>query len=212
MVELKTNKGYAYSSMMNINYNLFKTKIVFVMVEDLTPKYRLWLESEGEPIVGKGRIELLETVRDEGSLNKAAKKMGMSYRHLWGTIKKIEDRLDFKLVETVKGGKKGGGTSLTEKAEEIIYYYKCINDALIKEVKEKESCENMATKLSARNQLKGKIIEVEKGPVGAKIKIKIEPETMTAFITKEAAEDLDLKEGDEANAVIKATEVMISKS
>ena len=181
------------------------------MTENLTPKYRLWLESGDEPIAGKGRIELLKTIENEGSLNKAAEKMGMSYRHLWGTIKKMEDRLGFKLVKTVKGGKGGGGTTLTEKAREIIEDYDWMNDALIKEIKEKELWENMSTKLSARNHLKGKIEDVELGEIGAKIKIKIEPGTMTAFITREAAEDLDLKKGDEAEAVIKATEVMISK-
>lgn len=69
----------------------------------------------------------------------------------------------------------------------------------------------MSTKLSARNNLKDKIEDVEVGSIGAKIKIKAKPSLMTAFITKEATEDLDLKEGDEAEAVIKATEAMISK-
>lgn len=69
----------------------------------------------------------------------------------------------------------------------------------------------MSDKLSARNKLKGKIEDIELGPIGAKIKIEIEPGTMTAFITREAAEDLDLKEGEEAEAIIKATEVIISK-
>lgn len=181
------------------------------MPKTLTPKLKLWLEKEGKPIVGGGRIKLLETIEKEGSLNKAAETMGMSYRHLWGTIKKLEKRLEFKLVKTAKGGKGGGGTTLTKKAKKIIEEYKWMNDALINEVKEKKFWENMSTKLSARNHLKGKIEDVELGPIGAKIKIKIEPDTVTAFITREAAEDLDIKEGDEAEAVIKATEVMISK-
>ena len=70
----------------------------------------------------------------------------------------------------------------------------------------------MPEKLSARNHLKGKIEDVELGPIGAKIKIKIEPGAVTSFITREAAEDLDLQNGDSVEAVIKATEVMVSKS
>ncbi|WP_407376274.1 molybdopterin-binding protein [Methanobrevibacter sp.] len=66
--------------------------------------------------------------------------------------------------------------------------------------------------LSARNQLKGKITSVEKGAVMANIKIEIsEPNTLTAVITKESAEKLDLKDSDDVTAIIKSTEVIIGK-
>ncbi len=66
-------------------------------------------------------------------------------------------------------------------------------------------------KISARNQMKGKITEVEKEGLIAKVKIAIEPSTITAVITKEAAEALGLKKDDKVLAVVKATEVMIGK-
>lgn len=67
-------------------------------------------------------------------------------------------------------------------------------------------------KISARNLLKGKVEKVEKGPITATVKIKIEsPDTITAIISKESVEDLDIKTGDEVMAVIKSTEVMIAK-
>lgn len=67
-------------------------------------------------------------------------------------------------------------------------------------------------RLSARNKLKGKVEKMEKGPITANIKIKIEsPEIITAVITKESVEDLDLKSGDEVIVVIKSTEVMVAK-
>ena len=66
--------------------------------------------------------------------------------------------------------------------------------------------------MSARNSLKGMVVSVEKGEITASVKIKIEsPEVITAIISKEAVEDLDIKEGDELNAVIKSTEVMVIK-
>ena len=66
--------------------------------------------------------------------------------------------------------------------------------------------------LSARNQLKGKIVSVDKGAVMASIKIEIsEPDTITAAITKESAEKLGLSEGDDVCAIIKSTEVIIGK-
>ena len=66
--------------------------------------------------------------------------------------------------------------------------------------------------LSARNQLKGKVTGVELGAVMANIKIEVEdPNVITAVITKESAERLGLKEGDDVTALIKSTEVIIGK-
>ena len=60
-------------------------------------------------------------------------------------------------------------------------------------------------KLSARNQLEGKIVSVDKGAVMANIKIEVtEPNTITA-------EKLGLSEGDDVTAIIKSTEVIIGK-
>ncbi|MEA2075468.1 MAG: TOBE domain-containing protein [Euryarchaeota archaeon] len=66
--------------------------------------------------------------------------------------------------------------------------------------------------LSARNKIEGVIRGIEKGEVASTVKIEItKPAIITSMITKEAAEDLDLKEGDKVEAVIKASEVMVSK-
>lgn len=66
--------------------------------------------------------------------------------------------------------------------------------------------------LSARNRLKGVVKGIEKGEVAAKVKIEISgPATITSMVTKEAVEELDLKAGDKVEAVIKASEVMVSK-
>ena len=66
--------------------------------------------------------------------------------------------------------------------------------------------------LRTRNQLKGKVTNVELGAVMANIKIEVEdPNTITAVITKESAERLGLKEGDDVTALIKSTEVIIGK-
>ena len=67
-------------------------------------------------------------------------------------------------------------------------------------------------KLSARNQLEGKVTGVELGAVMANVKIEIsEPGVITAVITKESAEKLGLSEGDDVTAIIKSTEVIIGK-
>jgi molybdopterin-binding protein len=67
-------------------------------------------------------------------------------------------------------------------------------------------------KLSARNQIQGKIVEVTKGETTAHVRIDIGGGTIvTSSITNQAIDDLALKVGDAAVAVIKASDVMIGK-
>jgi molybdopterin-binding protein len=66
-------------------------------------------------------------------------------------------------------------------------------------------------KVSGRNKLKGVVKQVEKDARVAKVKLEVSsPVTITAVISREAVEELDLKPGDKAEALIKATEVMIA--
>jgi molybdopterin-binding protein len=64
-------------------------------------------------------------------------------------------------------------------------------------------------KLSARNQLKGKIIEVKKGAITAHVRIDVGGQIITASITNESADELKLEKGKTAYAIIKATSVMV---
>lgn len=67
-------------------------------------------------------------------------------------------------------------------------------------------------KLSARNTLKGKIVEIVPGVVTAKVKLDLGHDNIVnAIISIDSIEDLDLKVGDTAFAIIKSTEVMIGK-
>ncbi len=67
-------------------------------------------------------------------------------------------------------------------------------------------------KISARNQLKGKIVEVKKGQTTAHVRIDVgNGVVITSSITNEAVDDLGLKVGDAALAVIKASDVMVAK-
>jgi molybdopterin-binding protein len=64
-------------------------------------------------------------------------------------------------------------------------------------------------KLSARNQLKGKIVDVKKGATSAHVRIDIGGQILTASITNESADELKLESGKTAYAIIKATSVMV---
>lgn len=67
-------------------------------------------------------------------------------------------------------------------------------------------------KLSARNQILGKVVDIDKGQVAAKIKIEVTiPATVTCVIAVEAIDELNIKPGDMIEAVVRATEVMVAK-
>lgn len=65
-------------------------------------------------------------------------------------------------------------------------------------------------KISARNQIKGTIVEVIKGATTAHVRIEAGGTILTASITNEAAEELGLKKGMPATAVIKASDVIVA--
>jgi molybdate transport system regulatory protein len=93
-------------------------------------KFKVWLEKGGEVIVGNGKVGLLKLVDELGSVQKAAQDYGMSYRHAWGTIQKIEKRSGLKLVETQVGGKEGGRAQLTPKGKEFVNQYSTFQKGL----------------------------------------------------------------------------------
>jgi molybdopterin-binding protein len=69
----------------------------------------------------------------------------------------------------------------------------------------------MASKLSARNQLQGKIVELEVDGVMAHVTVQVGKNLIDSVITRRSAEEMKLKVGDRVSAVIKSTEVMLQK-
>jgi molybdate transport system regulatory protein len=175
--------------------------------------YKIWLEDDGKPILGKGGAEILEQIGKEKSISTAAKKLGMSYRYVWNYLQKIEKTVDEPVVETFRGGKSGGGgADLTLKGKGLLSDYKRLEAYLGEVLDEQSGSEVRKLKISARNRLKGKVTHVEKNGLMAKVKVELTmPATVTAMISKEAVEDLGIKVGDQVEAVVKATEVMIAK-
>ncbi|MGD9158634.1 MAG: LysR family transcriptional regulator [Desulfobacteraceae bacterium] len=93
---------------------------------------RFWLESEGVTFLGYGRVMLLEHIRDNGSISKAAVSMKMSYKHAWDLLNSMESQAGLKLVEKVRGGANGGGAKLTEAGEKAIeIFWKYSNKFLV---------------------------------------------------------------------------------
>jgi molybdopterin-binding protein len=66
-------------------------------------------------------------------------------------------------------------------------------------------------KLSARNQLRGTVRSINRGAAIANVEIDVQGQRVVASITVEAVDSLEVREGDEVTAVIKASDVMIGK-
>ncbi len=88
----------------------------------------LWIESEKQRFLGPGRVELLERIADTGSINQAAKQMGMSYKKAWEMVNSLNTQVSIPLVVTQTGGEKGGGAILTEEARQLITYYHLLRE------------------------------------------------------------------------------------
>ena len=100
-------------------------------------KFKVWLEKDGEVLVGNGKVGLLRMIDELGSIQKAAEKHGMSYRHAWGMIQKIEKRAAVKFIETQVGGKNGGSAKLTPQGNEFLRDYSSLRKGLDEMIEKK---------------------------------------------------------------------------
>lgn len=93
------------------------------MTAPMHPVVRIRFFTE-EKCFGPGIAQLLEHIREEKSLRKAALAMGMAYSKAWTILKHSEKYLGFALVMSASGGAGGGGTVLTEQAEKLLTDYR----------------------------------------------------------------------------------------
>lgn len=184
---------------------------------------RFWLKKDDKNFLGTGRIELLKRIDTTGSMNAAAKEMKMSYKAAWERVNSMNELADQPLIERQTGGKGGGGTKLTPYAHELIKTYEKLND-LHRQFIERfsqaaDSPEHLAKILnrlflstSARNQLLCKITHISYDNIYAKITMQLNPsQQLTSTITATSMNNLNLNIGDDIYAIIKSSDVKISK-
>ena len=73
--------------------------------------------------LGPGRVQLLELIRETGSLRSAAEQMGMAYMTAWMHVKALNRRFRSPLVVSQRGGKTGGGAILTDLGQRVVALY-----------------------------------------------------------------------------------------
>ncbi|MBV6273513.1 TOBE domain-containing protein [Alcaligenaceae bacterium CGII-47] len=167
------------------------------------------------------RLALLEAIGTEGSITAAAKKIGLSYKAAWDAIDTMNNLADSPLVLRTTGGKRGGGASLTPRAQELITWYNAIRhehqrflDLLTRldpnTPKNLELLQHMMVQTSARNRLMGTISHIVTGAVNDEITLQTaEGVTIVATITQASTLKLNLVIGRRILAFIKAPSVII---
>jgi molybdate transport system regulatory protein len=87
-------------------------------------KAKVWIVFGDDVKFGDGRAQLLELIRERGSLRRAVGEFGMSYRNAWGYLQELERAAGFKLLERVPGAGPRGGMRLTPRGEQFLSRYR----------------------------------------------------------------------------------------
>jgi molybdate transport system regulatory protein len=164
---------------------------------------------------------LLEALAATGSINRAARTAGLSYRGAWLMLERTGNLASLPLFETATGGAGGGGTRLTAAALDLLQAWRALQADHRRFLRAQEAqlaqhpalaglLRRMSMKTTARNQFAGHISAVELGPVSAQATITLKGgQEIVATMTSAAARRLKLKKGKEAIALIKASAVVL---
>jgi molybdate transport system regulatory protein len=101
-----------------------------IMSMQITPRFNLWIEADGQVVLSKWRVQLLQAVDQAGSISGAAEKMGVQYRLAWDRLEEMENGLGARLVERHVGGVHGGGAVLTEAGREYVERFTRLAEAI----------------------------------------------------------------------------------
>jgi molybdate transport system regulatory protein len=78
--------------------------------------------------LGSDRVNLLEKIDELGSISKAARAVGISYKTAWETVNLVNKMAGKPLVDRLTGGKGGGGTTLTAEGKKVVTWFKIIQE------------------------------------------------------------------------------------
>lgn len=181
----------------------------------------VWMTIGGENFGGLGRIELLASIAETGSISQAAKAIGMSYKGAWDAIDAMNNLAGEPLVERLTGGKGGGGTRLTARGEQLVRNFRLIEQVhrdFVEQLNRKTAgiaddvslISRLNMKTSARNQFFGTVTRVRPGAVNDEIELDIAGgHRIVAIVTRESTENLGLQPGRQAFALIKSSSVIL---
>lgn len=183
----------------------------------------IWLRAGEDNWGGRGRIELLAAIGQTGSITAGAKAVGLSYKAAWDAIDTMNNLAGEPLVVRTTGGKGGGGSVLTPRAQRLIDSFRVLEaehrrfverlDAAAQAASEDVSLlRRLMLRTSARNTLFGTVEAVATGAVNDAVTLRLPGgQAVVATITQESTQALRLTPGVQAVALIKAPAVMLMR-
>lgn len=105
-------------------------------------------------MIGPGRADLLEGIRDTGSIAAAGRRMGMSYKRAWSLVETMNTEFGGDVVNGAKGGAHGGGSALTALGEELVSRYRSMQSAT--EAAVRKDVEALKMRLTVRGAVMSK--------------------------------------------------------
>lgn len=182
---------------------------------------QLSLAVNGQSLGNESRILLLEKIAELGSITHAAKAAGVSYKTAWDAIEQMNNLAGVALVERVAGGKGGGGTALTLRGVSLLENFKRIQieqQKFLQYLTQTQTglaedfllLEQLRMQSSARNQFLGTVSRITQGAVNDEVELTlVGGHKITATITRNSTENLQLAEGVQAYALVKSSSVIL---
>lgn len=166
-------------------------------------------------------MALLEQIDVTGSIRAAATALGMTYKTAWDAVEAINNMTESPLVERRKGGRDGGGAKLTDHGRRLVSTYRRLDEErerVLQQLNEVvddfdayyQLIRRFDLKTSARNQFLGKVKTIKQGEISNEVILDIGGDEIVANITSDSLEHLELKQGTEAYAMIKASWVILT--
>jgi molybdate transport system regulatory protein len=186
-------------------------------------KSRSWIEGDLRlaGLLDNRMIELLKAIAQSGSINQAAKHMGLSYKGAWQMLERANNGAPQPLLTTAIGGSKGGGTALTPAGQALLALFDRLerrhkefiaelNRSLADDPATVLLLQRLAVRTSTRNQLFGRVILVERGEEGAQVTVRTKGgEKVVATVNSVSLEELGIAAGDDAVLMINSADILL---
>lgn len=157
------------------------------------------------------RMALLAHIAEQGSITRAAKSAGLSYKAAWDAIDELNNLAEKPLVERSVGGRGGGGAKLSVEGDRVLRLYQRLQALQAELLNSAEESSDLALlsrlmlRTSARNQLHGRVERITRHGRNDVIDLQLAGElSVQAQITHDSSERLELEIGTDVFALIKA--------
>jgi len=182
---------------------------------------RISLDTDEGVLLAGQRVNLLEAIERRGSIQQAARELGLSYKSAWDAVNAMNNLCDRPLVQREVGGRRGGGSYLTEQGRNMVRLFRAVEreyqrilDKLGGDLGEIRNFNRLLNRFSmntsARNQFHGVVTALIQESVSFEVRIRLDDHNeIVSVITQESAESLELAIGMEVIALVKAPSVLL---